>query len=134
MTGVIRPDDVTPVVAEGPFGHLDVRWLVSDEATGSQQIAFGQTIYEGAASGAGATHELHYHPNAEEIVLVTAGRAEQIVGDETLELGPGDVCFIPSGVPHRISAVSDEQLVILWALSAASIEAAGYVSVEDAAS
>lgn len=130
MTPVIRPADVAPVVADGPFGHLDVRWLVSAEATGARQVAFGQTIYQGAASGAEATHELHYHPNAEEIVLVTAGRAEQVIGDETLTMGPGDVCFIPSGVPHRISALSEDELVILWVLGAASMEAAGYVSVE----
>lgn len=130
MTGAIRPDDVPPIVADGPFSHLDVRWLVSAEATGATGIAFGRTVYPGTARGGpGATHELHYHPNAEEIVIVTAGRAEQVIGDDVVPLEPGEMCFIPAGVPHRISAVSEEDLVILWGLSAASMEAAGYVSV-----
>jgi oxalate decarboxylase/phosphoglucose isomerase-like protein (cupin superfamily) len=54
------------------------------------------------------------------------------VGDEALDMGPGDVCFIPRNTPHRIIGVSDEDLVILWAFGgAASIEQAGYVPLPD---
>src|SRR5438105_6500259 len=55
-----------------------------------------------------------------------------IVGGEALDLGPGDICFIPRNTPHRITGVSDEDLVILWAFGgAASIEQAGYVPLPD---
>lgn len=131
MTPVIRASEVPRAAVDGPFDHLDVRWLVNAESTGAEQVSFGQTTYPGEGSGEAATHELHYHPNAEEIVVVTQGRARQVVGDETLEMGPGDVCFIPCGTPHRISAASREDLVILWVLSAPSFEAAGYVPVDD---
>lgn len=124
MTGVIRISELPPVVAPGPFEHIAVRWFVGGEATGARQVSVGESTYP-----PGVTHEPHYHPDAEEVVVVTAGRAEQVVGDETLELGPGDACFIPSGVTHQITAVSDEDLVILWILTAPSMEAAGYVAV-----
>ena len=125
-TGVLRADTTPRNPKEGPFGHLDVRWVVGPQ-TGATLIAFGQSTYP-----TGATHENHYHPNAEEVVMVVSGRGTQIVGDEALHLGPGDICFIPCGTPHRITGTSAEDLVILWAFGgAASIEQAGYVPLPD---
>lgn len=127
MTRVLRADTVPPWTTEGPFSHLDVRWIVNDETVGASLVAFGQSTYP-----KGATHELHHHPNAEEVVMVTQGRAEQVVGDVALEMGPGDVCFIPRGTPHRITATSEEDLVILWAFGGAgNLEGAGYVAVPE---
>lgn len=124
MAGVIRISDLPAVVATGPFEDIAVRWFVGGEATGARHVSVGESTYP-----PGVTHEPHYHPHAEEVVVVTAGRAEQVVGDDTLKLAPGEACFIPSGVPHQITAVSDEDLVILWILTAPSMEAAGYVPV-----
>jgi quercetin dioxygenase-like cupin family protein len=124
--GVLRADTTPRNSREGPFGHLDVRAVVGAH-TGASLIAFGQSTYP-----SGATHENHRHPNAEEVVMVVEGRGTQIVGDEALDLGPGDICFIPRNTPHRITGVSDEDLVILWAFGgAASIEQAGYVPLPD---
>lgn len=129
MTRVLRAADCPRGPAEGPFGHLDSRWIV-DAAAGATTVAFGQTTYPGDPAGDGATHELHYHPNAEEVVYVLAGSGRQRIGDVDLDLAPGDACFIPRSVPHRIQATSAEDLVILWVLGAASLDAAGYVSVD----
>jgi pimeloyl-ACP methyl ester carboxylesterase/quercetin dioxygenase-like cupin family protein len=124
--GVLRADTTPRNPREGPFGHLDVRWVVGAE-TGASLIAFGQSTYP-----SGATHENHYHPDAEEVVMVVSGRGTQIVGDAALEMGAGDICFIPCGTPHRITGTSEEDLVILWAFGgAASIEQAGYVPLPD---
>ncbi len=124
---ILRADTTPRNSREGPFGHLDVRWVVGEQ-TGSSLIAFGQSTYPHQA-----THENHFHPNAEEVVMVVVGRGTQIVGDRSLDLGPGDICFIPRGTPHRITGTSDEEdLVILWAFGgAASIEQAGYVPLPD---
>ena len=124
---VLRADTTPRNPREGPFGHLDVRWVVGAQ-TGASLIAFGQSTYPFQA-----THENHYHPNAEEVVMVLSGRGTQIVGAARLDVGPGDICFIPRNTPHRITGTSDdEDLVILWAFGgAASIEEAGYVSLPD---
>jgi pimeloyl-ACP methyl ester carboxylesterase/quercetin dioxygenase-like cupin family protein len=124
---VLRADTTPRNPREGPFGHLDVRWVVG-EHNGASLIAFGQSTYPYRA-----THENHYHPNAEEVVMVLSGRGTQIVGDRSLDLGPGDICFIPRNTPHRIIGTSeDQELVILWAFGgAASIETAGYVPLPD---
>lgn len=108
------------------FSHLDVRWLIGEERNGAQLTGIGQTIYPGG----GGTHEVHYHPNAEETVIVQSGRGRHLVGDEWFEVGPGDIIFVPRGVPHGAVA-GDEDLVIYWILGgAASLEAAGYVAVD----
>ena len=123
---VLRADTTPRNSKEGPFGHLDVRWVVGAQ-TGASLIAFGQSTYP-----TGATHENHHHPNAEEVVMVIQGRGTQIVGGDALDLGPGDICFIPCSTPHRITGTSEEDLVILWAFGgAASIEQAGYVPLPD---
>lgn len=124
---ILRADTTPRNPEDGPFGHLDVRWVVGPEQ-GAKRISFGQSTYP-----FGATHENHHHPNAEEVVMVVAGRGTQIVGPDALDLGPGDVCFIPSRTPHRITGTSeDEPLVILWAFGgAASLEDAGYVPLPD---
>jgi pimeloyl-ACP methyl ester carboxylesterase/quercetin dioxygenase-like cupin family protein len=124
---VLRADTTPRNPREGPFGHLDVRWVVGAH-TGASLIAFGQSTYPFQA-----THENHYHPNAEEVVMVLGGRGTQIIGDVRLDLGAGDICFIPRNTPHRITGTSEEEdLVILWAFGgAASIEEAGYVSLPD---
>jgi len=124
---VLRADDTPRGTREGPFGHLDTRWVVGAH-TGASLISFGQSTYP-----AGATHENHYHPNADEVVIVVSGRGTQIVGDRALDVGPGDICLIPRGTPHRITGASDEEdLVILWAFGgAADMERAGYVPLPD---
>jgi quercetin dioxygenase-like cupin family protein len=124
---VLRADTTPRNSREGPFGHLDVRWVVGAH-TGASLIAFGQSAYPFRA-----THENHLHPNAEEVVMVVSGRGTQIVGADHLDLAAGDICFIPRNTPHRITGTSeDEDLVILWAFGgAASIEEAGYVSLPD---
>ncbi len=96
--------------------------------TGASLIAFGQSTYP-----FGATHENHYHPDADEVVIVVKGRGTQMVGDASLDLGPGDICLIPRSIPHRITGTSeDEDLVILWAFGgAADMEQAGYVPLPD---
>jgi pimeloyl-ACP methyl ester carboxylesterase/quercetin dioxygenase-like cupin family protein len=126
-SAVLRADATPRGTREGPFGHLDTRWVVGSH-TGASLISFGQSTYP-----TGATHENHYHPNADEVVVVVSGRGTQIVGDRALDVGPGDICLIPRGTPHRITGTSgDEELVILWAFGgAADMDQAGYIPLPD---
>ena len=58
--------------------------------------------------------ELHIHPDAEEIVVITRGRGVAIVGDSTTEVRAEDVVYIPPGVEHEIRAGGDEFLGALF--------------------
>jgi quercetin dioxygenase-like cupin family protein len=116
---LFRADTTEPM----HFGAVEARWLVGADPAGAEAIAFGTATYE-----PGAAIERHYHPNAEEVVLVLEGRARHEVSGNVFEMGAGDVCFIPRGEPHSLACLGDDVLRIVWAWGgAASIEAAGFV-------
>jgi mannose-6-phosphate isomerase-like protein (cupin superfamily) len=54
--------------------------------------------------GGGAVHP-HSHPTTE-FYYVTSGYARMTIGDETREIGPGDLVLIPPDVIHSIEPVS----------------------------
>ncbi len=129
MEYVVRPettavDDLTGTA----FAHLDVRTLVGADRQSSTRVMVGQTIYPGG----GGTHEHHLHPDAEEVVIVTAGSGWHRVGDQAFRIGVGDIVFVPINTPHSAGADGPEDMTILWVLGgASSLEAAGYVSVPE---
>ena len=47
---------------------------------------------------------------------VLRGRAQIGIGDEVHEVGPGDVVFIPAGVPHWYRSVGDEPFEFICVL------------------
>ena len=55
---------------------------------------------------AGTALPPHSHPH-EQITYVIAGRLRFTLGDDTMELGSGDTCLSPSGVPHTAEAITD---------------------------
>ena len=128
---LVRADTTEPADFSGTaFAHLEVKWLVNDERNGAELTGVGQTVYP---SG-GATHEAHYHPNAEETIIVQSGTGRHRVGDEWYDLKAGDILFVPKGVVHTAESGDEGDLVIYWVLGgAASVDAAGYVAVDDEA-
>jgi mannose-6-phosphate isomerase-like protein (cupin superfamily) len=58
-------------------------------------------ITENAATPDGA-HRMHTHDDQEEILYVLEGHGENVGEDGTIrEFGPGDVIYVPAGVPHE---------------------------------
>lgn len=58
--------------------------------------------------------ELHVHPDAEELVVVTRGAGQATVGEEMLQVTAEDVIYIPPGVEHEIRNTGDELLGLLF--------------------
>lgn len=61
----------------------------------------------------GGLRELHWHPNADEWQYVSKGRIRLAVfaasgRASVVELGPGDVGFVPMGFGHALESVGDE--------------------------
>lgn len=66
---------------------------------------------EPPASGAG----LHRHPTFDETFIICEGRYAFQLGEKMLNLGPGDMVFVPRGTPHSFMSVGPEtgrQLII----------------------
>lgn len=72
---------------------------------------FDWTIPAGFATG------LHVHRIQEETFYVLEGECEWHVGDEIIRARPGTFLFIPPGVSHNITNVSERQARVLMTVS-----------------
>ena len=57
--------------------------------------------------------KLHTHEMEDHVVYVVRGRAAARLGDETREVGPGDLISIPKRVPHSFEQKGAEPFVVL---------------------
>ena len=55
----------------------------------------------------------HYHPRAEEIYYILAGRGQMTIDGEMSQVGPGDAIAIPPGAIHTIQNTGQEMLTFL---------------------
>ncbi len=79
-------------VADLPFSNIAHEFVGADHGG----VGVCVIIVE-APPGRGPS--LHTHPY-EELLLVQEGTGTFTVGDETLEVGPGELVVVPPGVPH----------------------------------
>lgn len=58
--------------------------------------------------------ELHVHPNAEEIVVITQGQGRAVIGEQTHDVATQDVVYVPPGVEHEIQNTGEDLLGVLF--------------------
>ena len=106
-TPVIRmPDENKGVMLRG---HPMV-FLVTGEDTKHTSM-FDWTIPAGFATGR------HVHRVQEETFYQLDGECEWHVGEKTIRATPGTYLFIPPGVPHNITNVSEKPARVLMTVS-----------------
>ena len=71
-------------------------------AWGSTPIAGDQVFLGRVAYEPGTTVKRHSHEHTEQAMLILEGSVTMTIGDETRELGPGDVCVVNRGVEHEL--------------------------------
>ena len=59
-------------------------------------------------------HELHIHPDAEELVVVTEGSGLATVAGEQHQVQAGDVIYISPSAEHEVSNTGDVPLGVLF--------------------
>jgi quercetin dioxygenase-like cupin family protein len=103
---------------------MDVRWLISKNSVGASKTVFGVTYFP-----PGSRHEIHRHPNVEEVEYLISGSGIAYVDDDAVELGPGEAVFVPQNAYHGFANNSDAEVVMAWYYAgAASLEDAGFVT------
>ena len=55
----------------------------------------------------------HAHAGSDKVYYVLQGKGQVRVGDETKELGPGDIALAPSGAEHGVRNPGPERLTVL---------------------
>jgi uncharacterized cupin superfamily protein len=77
------------------------------------------------------TTEFHYHDQDEEFVYIISGVGLSELGDETFEVGPGDVLLFPKGGPaHAMRNEGPEDLVYLMGGTRPPIDVCTYPKLE----
>ena len=105
-------------------GWVDMRvqFLIDAAGAGSENLVVGRTVLP-----AGARHERHLHPNADEFLVVLRGSGEIYTDEGEEPAGEGDVVFTPRGHWHGFNNTTDDEVLLFWGWSGAgSLEAAGY--------
>jgi quercetin dioxygenase-like cupin family protein len=101
---------------------MQVQFLIDAAEAGSENLVVGRTLLP-----AGARHERHLHPHADEFLVVLRGSGEIYTDEGEEPAGEGDVVFTPRGHWHGFNNTSGEEVLLFWGWSGAgSLEAAGY--------
>ena len=88
----------------GQVSHL----LLAPGQFGAQNLLV--TWVEGAP---GSQQSTHAHADEEQVYVIVQGRGAMNVDDETEEVGPGTLVFVPPGASHSIRNIGDEPLVFI---------------------
>ena len=64
--------------------------------------------------GARHVQELHIHPDAEELIIVTRGEGTAIIGGQSSQIAAEDVIYIPPNTEHEIRNTSEDLLGVLF--------------------
>ena len=114
------PRDVA-LRSEDGWVDMDVRWLFTRETVGAEHSVFGITVFP-----PGSKHDIHRHPHAEEFEYLVSGHGIARVGDADVELGPGEVVFVPTNDYHGFENTGDEPVFMIWGYAgAANLDEAG---------
>jgi quercetin dioxygenase-like cupin family protein len=98
---------------------LDPAAFAAFDATraGKVELARGHAMFLGLnCFETGQSQAVHTHDGADKFYLLLSGRASMVVGEETREVGPGQVVWAPAGVPHGV-ARAHERTVMLVGMS-----------------
>jgi len=99
------------VVRENERAFKPVVWgqsknIFSPENVGAKYMRIGITIY-----APGTTHELHRHPEQEEVIFVLEGEGITRTEDGDKQVSPGAFVFVPAGVDHAtINVLKDKPM------------------------
>ncbi len=73
--------------------------------------------------------ELHFHGQDEEFLMILSGRGQAQIGEERIEVGPGDVMAFPKNSPAHVMRVPEgagEDLVYLMGGTRAPVDICTY--------
>ena len=76
-------------------GQLTIDFLLEANETNGSATMFEFTVPAGAK-----VPVPHYHENFDEVVYGLEGVMTYTVGDQTVDIRPGESCYVGRGVPH----------------------------------
>jgi len=104
---LVRPQDVKPYQ---PANHTETsnQRLISRHNVGAEHM---EVILGTLGKSGGALP--HAHPGVEQVCYLLEGTAHVEIGDEAFEMAPGDTCFFPADVMHKLEVTSTDPVKLL---------------------
>ena len=128
-----RPRRSPPPVHKYRLGHQtpsrfnggDLRLVSAREFPISKTITGATMTLE-----PGALREMHWHPNSDEWQYVLEGKMRMTVfaslgRASTVELGPGDIGYVPQGFGHYLESIGDTNCRLLLAFNSGTYQEIG---------
>ena len=100
----VEPDDVSTQV----FDWGTLKWMTTPEVNGSERFSAGVVQLD-----PGTGHDLHTHPDSEEILYVVGGTGEQSVDGDVREVSAGEMIYVPAGIEHGTINTGWETMTLL---------------------
>lgn len=105
MTTHTRQADIPTEV----FDWGSIKWGVTEDYFPGAPATVGEVVINPTKG-----HDIHTHPESDEVLVVLEGTGVQTVGDSgPFPVGPGDSIFIPQGTEHSTFNTGWRQLRIL---------------------
>jgi quercetin dioxygenase-like cupin family protein len=100
------PEDVAAGARPGWEG-LRVWWLLDRDNAGTTSVVVNTTTFP-----PGKLHELHRHPNAEEVLYIVSGQGIHLSEGTPVRQVAGEAVHIPAGEWHGFANDGDEPAII----------------------
>lgn len=94
------------------FGTLARKALLTAKPFHELEVFVAEFDPEGSTGA-----EPYAHGDSDEVFFVVSGRVRLQLGNETLELGPGDSAQYRSSTPHRVENAGGERAEVLFMIS-----------------
>ncbi len=95
------------------FDWGNIKVLSEPTLTGGETMTFAMVVVQ-----PGKGHARHNHPNADEVIFVVSGEADQMLDDQpAVPIRPGASIYIPRGVYHSTVNTGWEplRLIVVYA-------------------
>ena len=104
---VVRPESVPPYEPPGHTGTVNRRLVPPPgQATGKLEVVLGVLEPGGQAL-------MHAHADLDQAMYVLEGGCRVESGGEAAEMRPGEIVYLPAGLPHQITATGEKALRVL---------------------
>ena len=81
---------------------------------GKADLFRGETLFVGLnCFEPGQSQRIHVHAGADKFYLVLSGKARITIGDETREVGPGEVAWAPADLPHGVDEALERTVLLV---------------------
>ena len=105
---IIHPSEVKPFVLDASYSS---KMLLDDSVVGTRVIHINEGTLKGGFNTGGGEHEV------DEIYYVVKGEAVLHLDDETFDIKPGSLVYIPAGTFHSLDNKSASEDFILLTFS-----------------